>query len=79
MKLADVKERIDKFFRETSSEELYRLSLACGFEQVEEDNLKVQEEANFKNKSVTHYKYVVLEKKSHNNNYEDDNDYLATA
>ena len=37
MKLADVKERIDKFFRETSSEEIYDLALSCGFEQVEEE------------------------------------------
>ena len=79
MKLADVKERIDKFFRERSSEEIYKLALSYGFEQVEEENLQVQEKANFENRSVTHYKYVVLEKKSHNNSYKDDNDYLATA
>jgi hypothetical protein len=52
MKLADVKERIDKFFRETSSEEIYDLALSCGFEQVEEEELK---RGSFDNNEVIVY------------------------
>ena len=57
MKLADVKERIDKFFRETSSEEIYDLALSCGFEQVD-DEYEELENVSFDNNKVTKYIYV---------------------
>ena len=37
MKFTDVKERIDKFFKEKSSEEIYNLALSYGFEQVDDE------------------------------------------
>lgn len=80
MKLADVKERIDKFFRETSSEELYDLAISCGFKQVDKKEEELEEINNFKDETVK-YVYVplkVVETSSYK--YEEDNsDYLATA
>lgn len=79
MKYSDVKDKIKKYFEEIDPDELYDLAISCGFKQVDKKEKELQVEANFENRSVTHYKYVVLEKKSHDNNYEYDNDYLATA
>jgi hypothetical protein len=56
MKFADVKERIDKFFKEKSSEEIYKLALSYGFEQVEVDDEEEElKRGSFDNNEVIVY------------------------
>ena len=37
MELAELKDRIEKYFKEVDPDELYELALSCGFKQVEEE------------------------------------------
>lgn len=82
MKYSDVKDKIEKYFREVNPDRLYDLAISCGFKQVDKRvEEELQEEVSFENRSITHYKYVVLEKSISHKDYkfEDDSDYLATA
>lgn len=77
MKYSDVKDKLKKYFEEIDPDELYDLAISCGFKQVDKKEEELQIKANFENKSIKHYKYIVL-KVSHRS-YEEDDDYLATA
>ena len=59
MKFTDVKERIDKFFKEKSSEEIYNLALSYGFEQVD-DEYEELEDVDFGSKKVIIPKYQIV-------------------
>ena len=37
MELTELKDRIEKYFKEVDPDELYELALSCGFKQVEEE------------------------------------------
>lgn len=37
MELTELKDRIEKYFKEVDHDELYELALSCGFKQVEEE------------------------------------------
>ena len=37
MELIELKDRIEKYFKEVDPDELYELALSCGFKKVEEE------------------------------------------
>ena len=83
MKFTDVKERIDKFFKEKSSEEIYNFALSYGFEQVD-DEYEELGDVDFGSKKVIIPKYQIVtfkveQKSSYEYEKEDELNYSKIA